>query len=167
MKRHTMTPEQRKEAVTRYQSLEPMESIAQSFGVSRQAIFKTLKKEGINTGKSQRIERRCSTCGLIIFRRRARARNTRQSFCSTECYIIWLETLGETYKPSNYHSRMARNIVQKYFNYIPEEGHIIHHINKDCSDNRKINLMVFDSQGNHVRYHRGFQITPLWDGRIQ
>ena len=162
-----LSDEQREEAVNRYQnSLEPMEEIASDFGVTRQCIHKILKKAGVNTAKEQKIERVCTVCGKSIQRPRSRARKSKKSFCSQECYISWLETLGESYKPSNYHSRFARKVVTKYFPYSPEDGHILHHINKDCTDNRKINLMVFDSQGNHVRYHRGFQVTPLWDGRI-
>ena len=46
----------------------------------------------------------------------------------------------------------------------PEEGHIVHHINKDCQDNRKKNLEVYACQRDHLRHHRGFQVTPLWSG---
>ena len=163
-KRQHLTDEQRKEAITRYQSLDRMENIAKDFGCTRQAIFKILKKEGIDTSKEQRIVRTCRVCGKEVLRRRGRARTTKHSYCSDECYRTYLHTLGEAYNPSNYHSRMARQIIQQYFDYRPEEGHIVHHINKDCKDNRKKNLEVYSCQGDHLRHHRGFQVTPLWSG---
>lgn len=165
-KRQQLTEEQRKEAITRYTKLDRMEDIAKDFGCTRQGIYKILKKAGVSTGKEQRIEVRCTACGKAIRRHRCRARQTKNSFCSQECYLSWLETLGEDYNPSSYYARMGQQIVKQYFDYQPENGHILHHINKDCSDNRRINLMVFANQGDHVRYHRGFQATPIWDGRI-
>ena len=163
-KRQPIKPEQRIEVVERYQNLETMIDIAKSLNMTRQGVFKVLKKAGIDTTKGQRIKRTCPVCGVEILRVRCRARNINTSYCSAECYRSYLESLGETYKPSGYYSRVARETITKYFDYHPEEGHILHHINKDCSDNRKINLMVFANQGDHVRFHRGIQVTPIWSG---
>lgn len=160
-----LSEEQRLEAISRYQSLEPMEDISISLNVSRQCIFKLLKKAGINTSKSFRVERTCSVCGKPVIRTRQRARDTKTSYCSRECFEAWLTSLGENYKPSSYYARISQETVRKHFpDYDPSEGHVIHHVNKDVSDMRKINLMVFASQGDHVRYHRGIQVTPLWNG---
>lgn len=164
MKRKRLTQVQMQEAITRYQSLDRMENIAKDFGCTRQAIFKILKKAGIDTSKKQRIERTCPVCGITVFRRRGMARKTKNSYCSDACYREHLHSLGEAYNPSNYHSRMAREIIRQYFDYRPEEGHIVHHINKDCQDNRKKNLEVYACQRDHLRHHRGFQVTPLWSG---
>lgn len=166
-KRQPIKPEQKEEVIKRYKNLETMISIAKSLDMTRQGVFKILKKAGVDTSKSQRVAVVCSTCGKTVEKMKSRVRGKNQFFCSKECHLIWLDTLGEGYKPSSYYSRMGRKKVTEYFDYKPEDGQILHHINKDCSDNRKINLMVFASQGDHVRYHRGIQVTPIWDGRIQ
>jgi hypothetical protein len=43
---------------------------------------------------------------------------------------------------------------------------VVHHINRNTLDNSLSNLMVFRNSGDHIRFHRGFDVEPLWDGSI-
>jgi endogenous inhibitor of DNA gyrase (YacG/DUF329 family) len=142
-----------------------MSDIGQIYGITRQAIYKVLKKQGVDTTKAQRIERKCHTCGKTVLRRRGMIRKTEYSYCSTGCYAVYLETLGEGYRPNNYHARLARRIVEANFSdYDPKKGHTVHHIDKDCEHNSLKNLEVYACQGDHLRKHRGQNISPIWKG---
>lgn len=43
-------------------------------------------------------------------------------------------------------------------------GEVVHHKDSDSSNNADDNLMVFRSQGEHIRHHAGHEATPLSDG---
>ena len=38
---------------------------------------------------------------------------------------------------------------------------IVHHINEIRNDNRLENLMVFQSIGEHLKYHKGFEVEII------
>jgi hypothetical protein len=145
--------------------LQPMITIAERYNCTRQAVFKLLKRKGIDTNKAQRTEQPCHTCGKPVLRRRGKARVTRYFFCDRICYEHYLNVLGEDYKPSAYHCRIGRQVVKDRFKeYNPEAGHIVHHVNKDNTDSRPINLWVFANQSDHLLFHRGYDKTPIWMG---
>jgi transposase-like protein len=163
-RRRNLTDEEKEWAIEEYQNrFGRMNDIAAALEVSRVAIHKMLKKAGVDTSKRQRIERICPVCEKPVKVRRGRARRFRDSYCDSECYFAYLETLGEDYKPSSYHCREARKIILQYFDLQPE--HRGHHEDKNDKNNDLKNLRVFASQGDHVRYHRGFKVIPIWDGR--
>ena len=94
------------------------------------------------------------------------ARKTRHSYCSAECYAIYMETLGEDYKPSSYYAKKSRDVVKAAWpEYDPQKGHTVHHINKDVTDFRLQNLEVYASQSDHLKHHRGNpEAQPIWKG---
>lgn len=149
-----------KEQYTKH--LARMEDIAITLKVTRQCIWKMLNKAGIDTRKTVRILRECNTCGKLIERRRGMARKTKYSYCSNICYVTYLETLGEDYKASGYHCRIGRKIISGYHEWLP--GQVIHHINKDDTDNRLLNLEIYANQSDHLKKHRGHDIEPIWKG---
>ena len=149
-----------KEQYTKH--LARMNDIAKQLLVSRQCVWKCLKRQGVDTRKAVRITRECNTCGKLIERRRGMARKTKYSYCSDKCYMAHLETLGEDYRPSAYHCRIGRKIVAQYHTWLP--GQVIHHINKDDEDNQLKNLEVYANQSDHLRKHRGQDIKPVWNG---
>lgn len=161
-----LSKEEKQSIVVEYRdNLTPMIDLAKIYKVTRQGIFKVLKKAGVDTSKAQRIKRNCRVCGEEVLRRRGRARDTKFSYCSEECYHIYLTTLGEEYRPSNYHSRLARRMVSDNFpEYDPKKGHTVHYVDKDCEHNALKNLEVYASQSDHLRKHRGYEIEPIWKG---
>jgi hypothetical protein len=66
------------------------------------------------------------------------------------------------YVRSRQGQRIARKIVAKLFPLEP--GHVVHHEDRNAFNNEPFNLKVFQTQGDHTRYHRGFEVEPLWDG---
>ncbi len=64
---------------------------------------------------------------------------------------------------NRYGSRTARRKVSEVFDLQPE--HRVHHLDKDQTNNLLSNLVVFANQGDHIRYHRDFKVTPIWEGK--
>lgn len=164
-KRVRLTDNQKVDIVSAYEHLERMEALAKKYSVSRQAIYKILKQAGIDTSK-RRIPVSCHVCGTEILRTKGRIRKQLHHFCSDACYYAFLA--GG--KPKWHHmtevgcsSRPARRIVSEHFAL--QEGHIVHHENRNRFDNRLENLRVFANSGDHLRHHRGFDVLPIWDGR--
>lgn len=141
-------------------NLIPMQKLAERYGVTRQTIFFILKKYGIDT-KKQRIPVSCTTCGNELLRTKAEIRNKKNHFCNMDCYTAFLHAQGD-YIPNRQGQRTARNIVLKYFEL--QEKMVVHHEDKNNLNNAVWNLKVFANQGDHIRYHRGFEVNPIWDG---
>jgi endogenous inhibitor of DNA gyrase (YacG/DUF329 family) len=128
----------------------PMGEIAEVLHVSRSAVWKILKKHGVDTSK-HKITVSCTTCGANIDRTRKRVRKQTNHFCSQDCYSAFLGAGKSSYASGGNSSRIARAIVSQWFDLKPE--HVVHH--EDCNrfNNLKSNLRVFANQGDHIRYH--------------
>ena len=152
-------------------NLEPMKDIAKRYEVTRQAIHKLLRKEGVKTAKglnNTRFEVTCIACNKMFIRNRAYIRNHRHIFCSYECYYAFIEAnQSRIYNQSRQGQRIARTKVSQFFNL--QGSHIVHHEDGNQFNNSLDNLRVFLSQGDHIRYHRwskdGTDVEPIWDGR--
>ena len=164
LKRIALTTKQKVDIITEYQEqLTPMIELARTYGISRQGIYKVLKKAGVNTTK-RRLDVSCTTCAKVFPRTKAKIRRQLNNFCSPDCYHAFLAAgNGSPYIYSRHGQRIGRTIISQYFQL--QEGHISHHENRNNLDNRPVNLRVFACQGDHVRYHRGFDVDPIWDGR--
>lgn len=162
-KRARLTDNEKVDIVRAYEHLERVEDLAKKYGKTRQAIYKILWKAGVDT-KKQRLPVSCTVCGTEVLRTKGRIRKQLHHFCSETCYYAWLKAgNGFPYIQSSHGQRIARLIVSKYFALAA--SHIVHHENRNSTDNRLENIRVFANQGDHVRYHRGFDVEPIWDGR--
>ena len=148
-------------AQTRYLNGQSVRSIAQDFGVSRVSVWKAWKRIGFST-YGFRIKRECSACGKQLLRRRQRALNSIRSFCSQDCYIRWVHEQGEGYMPWRQGQRRAKKSIAPHFLVLP--GMVIHHVDKNSRHNEIGNLWVFASQSDHMRFHRGGKVMPIWRG---
>lgn len=158
-----LSNEQKYEVINSYvNEFECVATIGIKYGRCRQSIYKLLKKAGIDI-KKQRYPVSCYTCGKEIMRNRKRIREQKRHFCSRECYLVWLETIGEGYKPWRQGQRIARHLVNQVFPL--DDKMVVHHKDKDSWNNQIHNLKVFKNQGDHVRYHRGFEVKPIWEGK--
>ena len=145
--------------------LVPMIEIANWFQVSRQAIWKVLRKAGVDTSK-RKYPVECTYCGKTFYKTRAQIRNRKRLFCCQEHYYLYLEVVGGPgkYKANRVGRRKARQKVGRVFDLQPE--HVVHHEDGDNLNNSYDNLRVFACQGDHVQYHRGVnKPEPIWDGR--
>jgi hypothetical protein len=137
-----------------------MAALGSRYNVTRQAIYKVLKRYGIDTTK-RRLLVSCCTCQKEIARPRKQLRDRKRTFCSHECYTAWLQARAG-YGDSSYGSRMARIKVSELFNLL--DGHIVHHVDGNGLNNAIDNLVVYRNQGDHIRAHRGFDAEPIWVG---
>ena len=72
------------------------------------------------------------------------------------------------YKPYVSYGRKcqeARQLVSRHFELRPE--HVVHHEDRDARKNSLINLKVFADNSDHLRYHRGLLVKPIWEGANQ
>ena len=161
-----------------------MEEIAKVVHVSKHAIWKLLRKHGVDTSK-HKITVSCAVCGAPIERTRKRVRKQLNHFCGTDCYSAFLDAGKTSYANSGNSSRIARSVVSQWFEL--KEGNVVHHEDRNRFNNSRYNLRVFANQGDHIRYHHktrdenhnkittphramqarhglGFDVEPIWNG---
>ena len=144
--------------------LVPMIKLAERYKVSRQGIYKILKRLGVATEKSGGVDIVCYHCKKPTKKYKSQMRlRSNHKFCSKDCWFAYVKSLtGTDYKYDKQGMRMARKVVSRYHTLLPSE--IVHHEDKNCKNNTLGNLRVFASQSDHIRYHRGFDIKPVWSG---
>lgn len=160
MKRQRINTIEQVDIVNEYAShLTPMAELADKYAVTRQAVYKILKRAGIDTSK-HKIPITCIACGTEVLRTKARIRRQTNHFCSTDCYHTFLQ--ASPYIENRHQSRLARVKVSEFFALRP--GHIVHHIDGNQFNNLIKNLIVFANQGDHIRCHRTGESNPIWQG---
>jgi len=146
------------------QHLSPSQ-IATLAHISRQAVWKILKEQGVKTGKGQggatRVIFECDFCGKLCELTRAKWRSTVHHYCSTECYYASVE--NPHYFQSRQGQRIARAIVNQHFSL--ESSHVVHHKDGDTRNNNLDNLAVYSSHADHIKatHHRNSKIKPIWE----
>lgn len=113
----------------------------------------------VGAAASKAVEKACLVCSKPVMRQASRP--YRRAFCSQACYHS-LRQDGR-YRPNRQGQRIARKTVSQYFDLQPQ--HVVHHEDRDTSHNDITNLLVFASQADHMAYHHGSDVKPLWDGR--
>jgi hypothetical protein len=157
-----LTQQQKVDIANAYtEQLTPMIQLGLQYGISRQGVYKILHQMGVDTHKGL-IPVSCTACGKEIQRCKAHVRKRLHLFCDQKCYFTFLQASG--YKESRWGSMVARDIVNKLFAL--QDQHRVHHEDRNQYNNRIDNLRVFANQGDHVRYHRGFDVTPIWNGAL-
>jgi hypothetical protein len=145
--------------------LETVISLAEHFGITRQGIYRVLRKAGIDVAHAGKMTVSCTVCGEETTKARCQVRKSKHLFCSSKCYFAWLQHgNGNPFVQHRNSGRIARHIVSKSFALRPEN--IVHHEDRNQFNNHLSNLKVFKNNGDHVRYHRGFIVPILWDGKI-
>lgn len=158
-----MTEKDRLTIVNEYNNnLTPMIELANTYRVTRQRIWQVLKDSGVDTSK-RKLTVTCSYCSKQIRRTKARVRRTQHQFCGLECYYAWLDSTKINKEYWRHGMRQAREAVLDY--YPLKAGQVVHHIDGNHKNNTLKNLAVFACNGDHVRYHRGFDVKPIWVGK--
>jgi 2-iminoacetate synthase ThiH len=68
-----LTNKQKVDIITAYQNLTPMIELALKYGITRQAVYKTIKAAGIDTCKNGGIDVSCSCCQKVIKKPKCRS----------------------------------------------------------------------------------------------
>jgi len=123
----------------------------------------------------------CDICGKKFKRKYHRVIRAKKQYCSVECRkkrIISEETKEKLrlwnlkggrsknqygyiliYRPEHPLKNHAgyifehRLIMEKYLGRYLTKDEVVHHINKNVEDNRIENLMLFECNGKHQKYH--------------
>lgn len=104
----------------------------------------------------------CHVCNKAMVLSPSKLKGQKRFFCSRKCYHS-LRQDGR-YHPNRQGQRIARKVVSQYFDLQPQ--HVVHHEDRDTRHNDIVNLLVFASQADHMAYHHGSDVKPLWDGRM-
>ena len=143
------------------------------YGKSRVTINKVLQSAGVSASQGERVDCVCSWCGQLHSRTRARWRaisaNKSQLgiFCTDACRIEYLRAMGSPSAHKSRHGqRRGRDVVEGYCGPLPS-GYVVHHKDQNQYNNDSSNLLVFRSQSDHLKWHRGdrAEVSPVWDGR--
>lgn len=148
----------------------PLAEVEERTGMTRQAIWKRMKREGVldprrAPGGARRkvVLKPCAFCGEAIqrYKKRLLQANQMNAFCGQECYMASLEQ--HPYEEWRHGTRLARAVVAQHFKL--ELGHIVHHEDGNQRNNDLSNLTVFASHSDHMAHHRGRKIKPLFEGK--
>jgi biotin operon repressor len=144
-----------------------LEKVGKRMGVSRVAVHKALKKIGVDTSKKANkvVKTTCYWCGREIEKKRCSFNNSSKHFCMQGCYVGWLKS--SDYNPNRMGQRMARIFVKPYvYKLFGQIDFVVHHKDGNEENNKDENLLVFPSNADHVKWHRGSKRLPcvLLDG---
>lgn len=164
-----VTIEQQHQIINEFtNNLTPVITLAEQYNKSRMAIYKILKKHGVDPKQYGKISKPCPACNNPVTKHRSHHRKYNRTFCNMECYYAYIEGMQQgAYNHSRQGQRMARALIsQNYFPQLSKE-HIVHHEDRNTNNNHPKNLKVFASQADHVKYHRNEpnnKPKPIWDG---
>lgn len=139
-------------AIKMYQEdLMSLQQIGDHYGVSRQAVKQYLNRRGVYTGKGQWFIK-CDQCGIKVFKPRCQIRGKMHKFCSPECYYKFIN--NPDYIANRHGQRIARYTIKEKFGLNIHEFMVVHHQDSNTLNNEVSNLVVFNSQSDHMKYHR-------------
>jgi hypothetical protein len=135
--------------------------IGKLVGLTGASVCKVLQRHNIPREAGTWVTLQCTHCHKTIQRARHAVKSTHRLFCSKTCY--YASRANPNYHQWRHGQRKAREIVRQYFHL--ERHHVVHHWDGDNWNYTVQNLAVFASQSDHMEYHHGVFIPPLWDGR--
>jgi len=68
-------------------------------------------------------------------------------------YVL-IKSHNHLFADSQDYIREHRLVMEKFLGRYLTKEEVVHHVNGDRTDNRIENLMLFDSTGDHVRFHK-------------
>ena len=154
-----LSDKQRGEIVSKYLQDQTVISLAEEYCISRQGVYKILWQSGVDIKSAGRKKVACACCGHLVSRNRRAICNAVRQFCSRECYYAWIKAQNPCPKYSRNGSRIARKVVAAAFDL--QSNHIVHHKDGNQCNNALNNLVVFASQSDHIKHHRGVEVQPI------
>jgi predicted DNA-binding protein YlxM (UPF0122 family) len=144
-----------------------MQEIANEYKCSKVWIYKLIKKYNIDIYEGEHVKVVCGNpdCAKKEFEvTRSRIKNRKEFigniYCSEECYHNHRKQVNK-YKGENRNNQRKAHKVLLENNIEVLPNQVVHHIDGDTSNNSKENLMVFNSQSEHLEYHHQLRIGSL------
>ena len=107
--------------------------------------------------------RPCGFCGDPV-RKWAHRKSSVHVFCCRDHYMAHRLT-GHVYVGNRCAQRRARTVVARYYGSLPA-GSVVHHHDRDTTNNETRNLALFANHADHMAYHHRLRaVLPMWDGR--
>jgi hypothetical protein len=161
----------KEELLKMYHENTDIKVIATHFGISRTAVYDYLKKANISPNRRSVETVNCKFCGEQFTRIGSQLKKKHGGYCSPQCFAASRSICGEYSKNGGVLSRVSETANIKYSRKqgmlarkaIEESGiqlspgQVIHHIDGVKSNNDISNLMIFDSQSEHMKYHHNLR----------
>lgn len=140
-----------------------LQSIADKYQVSRPAIKLLLNSHGYSTARKLKLtEFTCNLCGRPAVKPKSRNKYLKE-YCSPACYKTSMNT--SDYNLNRQGQRQARKAVSAVFP-LTNQSYVVHHLDNNPMNNKLCNLMVFRNQEEHVLFHNGGDLKPVFNGGI-
>ena len=131
-----------KDMIQMFRDGSTMQQIGKHYGISRQAVWKRLKKAGIQTSGAGRKDVKCHVCGKQFQTHRSRWRESDNHYCDMLCYR------------AKQRSRQNNSLALIKLGLPTDQGIIVHYINKDRNDLLTDNLRVFKNVVEYAEWLR-------------
>jgi len=129
--------------------------IAKIYGVSRVYMWKWAKRYGIKSHHGNFVVLTCPRCGKETTLRWGKAQQRNGEYCSIECYHLHRLEISHYLGAWRHGQRIAHQVMGA------GPGQVVHHIDGNCSNNNPTNLMVFNSNAEHLAYHHAKRISTI------
>lgn len=140
-----------------------MREISTRVNRSPSSIRSVLIDSGVDTRRSVagRIQSSCAYCESSFTVFRSAAKRRRSLFCSVDCYSSWLQVRSE------HISTVGLSTITLFYPKIVDlpSPPSLHRIDGLLANISPRNLILFSSFLDHIRFHRGLEVEPLFDGR--
>lgn len=140
------------------------QEIGDAFKVTRQCIYKAVKRFGIDTANGERFMVKCDYCDKEYSLTRGRYNAQRAHYCSEECYYGHKASILPKRAYNRQAKRIARAVMEHHLRRPLVKDETIHHIDGDEFNNSVENLMLFCNQSEHLRYHHQLRFATLDKG---
>ena len=137
-----------------------MQQIGNIYKVSRVYICKLIKRYNISVYEGGHVKVNCALCNKEkeIYRGVYR-RQKGLFYCSAICYYKH-RAIANNYQGENRtEQRHARKIYEEVSGIKLIDKQTIHHIDGNCNNNDISNLMLFNSNAEHMAYHHKLRIA--------
>mgnify|MGYP001566630107 CR=1 FL=1 len=81
-----------------------------------------------------------------------------QKYCSRVCMFNFLSTNNRYRHIGLTHKLLHRQVVEKFLGRELTKNEIVHHVDENKKNNLLSNLIVFDSNSSHVKWHRRLEV---------